>query len=426
MRRCLALALLAACSSSPAKPMGPTRITAAIVPAAENRSVDLLFLIDDTINLDMQDNFAHDFPAFLATLQEGGLPSLHIGVVTSDLGTTAVDDATPGPPIGTGPGMCQGVGKGGVLQTNGNTVVAGNFIDDEPAGSGARNTNYTGGLADAFTAIEQVGVSGCGFEQPLEAVHKALINTTANAGFLRADANLAVIVLTDEDDCSLAHNALIDPNNSDVGALQSFRCTHYGVTCDVGGLTPDQMNEVGAKDECHSNEQSPYLTRVADYATFLRGLKPDPRMVMFAAVAGTPAPVDIELRSPVGSTMPIPALTHSCSYTDFSGGIEVADPAVRIADLGSRLERNSFASVCTADYSGIETAIARNINSMLGSPCLTRDIKLPADCTASDDAGPVTDFTIVEDAAMCPEGQHLKLQRTGTPVGATTVSCTAP
>ena len=424
MRRCLALALLAACGST-SNPLVPTRVTAAIV-ATPNRSVDVLFMIDDTINLDMQDNFRRAFPAFLATLQEGGMPSLHIGVVTSDLGTSAVGDATPGPTIGTGPGMCAGTGKAGALQTNGTTVLTGNFIFDEPAMGGARITNYTGSLADAFTAIEEVGVSGCGFEQPLEAVRKALDNNPANAGFLRPEANLAIVVLTDEDDCSLEQTSLIGNDTTTFGPLQSFRCTHFGVTCDVGGLTPDMMNEPGTKDACHSNETSQYLTHVADYAAFLRGLKPDPHMVMFAAVTGDPSPVDIELRAPVGSTTPITALAHSCSYTDFAGGTEVADPAVRIHDLAGRIDRNVTASVCTADYTDAQTAIARQINSMMGSPCLTRDIALPANCVATDDTGALAAFTIVEDDAMCPDGQHLRAQLEGTPTGAVTVSCTAP
>ncbi len=417
MRRSLALALLVACGS-PA-PTPPARITAAIVPATANRSVDVLFLIDDSIGLDMEVDFINAFPAFLDVLGRDGLPSLHLGVATSDLGTSAVGDAMPGPTIPGSVGGCSGSGKDGELQTNGNTVVTGRFIVDDGA-----TKNYTGTLADAFKAIASVGAAGCGFEQTLEAVHHALVNTTTNAGFLRPDANLAVIVLTDEDDCSLEHTALIDPTRTDLGPLQSFRCTRYGVTCDVGGTTPDEMNVIGVKDACHSNEQSPYLTHIADYATFLRGLKPDPRMVMFAAVAGDPAPFEVEGRTPNGSMTVYPALRHSCNYTAANNSLVVADPAVRIYQLASLVERNVTSTVCTADFAPTQAAIAREINSMMGSPCLTRDIVLPADCVATDDAGPVTDFSIVEDDALCPDGQHLKLQRGGTPAGATTVRCT--
>ena len=43
--------------------------------------------------------------------------------------------------------------------------------------------------------LASVGASGCGFEQHLEAVHRALADNPANAGFLRDDANLAVILV---------------------------------------------------------------------------------------------------------------------------------------------------------------------------------------------------------------------------------------
>src|SRR5581483_12101465 len=62
-------------------------------------------------------------------------------------------------------------------------------------------------------------VGGCGLEQQLEAVDRALVthdaseragNTDPNAGFLRSNALLAIVLLTDEEDgsvrdCRFAH-----------------------------------------------------------------------------------------------------------------------------------------------------------------------------------------------------------------------------
>jgi hypothetical protein len=59
--------------------------------------------------------------------------------------------------------------------------------------------------------------------------------------------------------------------------LSSFRCSRFGVTCDVGGATSDEMNVSGLKEGCHSNEQSAYLDPVAPIARFVRGLKANPR-----------------------------------------------------------------------------------------------------------------------------------------------------
>lgn len=424
MRCCLALALLGCCSSSPSKPMGPTRVTAAIVPATANRSVDVLFLIDDSTNsLEASTDVLRSFGAFTRVLAEQGLPDLHIGVATSDLGTTAVGDTMPGPSFGSGPGGCSGIGKAGNLQNFGNAVT-GNYIEDVAGASGSRVTNYTGTLEDAFTSIAAVGANGCGFEQHLEAITKALDNNPNNAGFLRADANLAIIVVADEDDCSLEHTSLIDPSRTaEFGPFQSFRCTHFGITCDIGGETPDAMNTAGTKAECHSNEQSPYVTHVADHVAFLKSLKPDPRMEMMATIVGPPTPFAVALEPPVGSTTPIPVLVNTCNPPADALG---AAPGVRLDEAATELARHALGSVCPVDQQPPLAQIAREINSMLGSPCLTRDIALPANCTATDDAGPVTDFSIVEDATMCADGQHLRLQRGGAPVGATTVECTPP
>jgi len=418
--------VLAACGSEQLP--APDRQPVAIVPATASKAVDVLFLIDDSTNtLDFQTNLKNNFPAFLDVLNEHGLPDLHIGVATSDLGTSAAGDPSPGPAIGTGAGMCAATGKAGHLQTNGSAVVTGNFISDVANPDGSRSTNYTGTLSDAFTAIASVGATGCGFEQHLEAVQRALDNSNPeNAGFLRPGASLAVIVVADEDDCSLEHASLIGTDTTTFGPLQSFRCTRFGITCDDGGLTPDAMNMPGHKDLCHSNEQSPYLTHVADHVAFLKSLKPDPRMVMVGTIIGDPRPVDIELRSPVGSPTQIPALAHSCEYTDVNNSNETADPAVRIAELAGSFDRNVVGSVCQQDVSAPLAAIARQIDSMTGSPCLVRDIAMPADCVVTDDAGPVTDYTLAADPAMCPDGQHLRLERGGTPTGTTVVSCTLP
>lgn len=441
--------LLASCggdgsfSLSDAAPMDDIsngRVEVARVPVVANRDVDLLFVVDDSPStLDKQTNLKNAFPAFINELSrlEGGLPSVHIGVITSDLGTRGANDAQPGPSIGSGPGACVGNGKMGALQSSPGTIQ-GAFIQDIKTADGTRTANYTGPLASAFSAIASVGSDGCGFEQPLEAAKLALGNNPQNAGFLRPSANLGIILVTDEDDCSASHSTLFGSNTAALGPLYSFRCTRFGVQCDVNGANSDEMNALGPKGQCHSNESSPYLTRVEDYATFFKGLKANPNLVLFAALLGEPSPVEVEQRAPPAGGAPLTVVKHSCMYNGATGP-EVGDPGVRIAQLARQFSRNTIASVCAQDLSAPLTDFARQVRSIVGDACLTRAIALPADCVVRDEVGPTSKtlpacndataptnkpcYELVVNPASCTAGSHLsvRVQRDAAPATNTVV-----
>jgi hypothetical protein len=414
---------------------GDGRTEVARVPVTVNRDVDILFVIDDSPSmLDKQTNLKNNFPNFINVLNsvEGGLPNIHLGVISTDLGTKGADDAQAGPGIGSGPGSCSGNGKSGNLQTNSSTLVTGAFISDTKNTDGTRTTNYSGTLANAFSAIASLGASGCGFEQPIEAAKRALDNNPANAGFLRPSAGLAIFFLTDEDDCSISHSTLLGSDTTTLGPLQSFRCTRFGVICDGGGADSDAMNQVGSKTGCHSNESSPYLTSMAGYASFFLGLKPNPNMIEVAAIAGPTMPVDVELRTPPGSNTAIPALAHSCSYQG-AAGVEVADPAVRIGQFLNQFARKTFATICQQDLSGALTQVANDLRSLIGSACITQTLAQPLDCIVTEEVGTTKTmfpacnngasstnkpcWELVSDPVNCALGDHmaLKIERTQAP-----------
>src|SRR4029079_9031457 len=103
----LGLSLLAGCPDRTISEVNPQqgRVEYKDIPIHVNRDVDILFVIDDSPSmLDKQTNLKNNFPNFINVLKtiQGGLPNVHLGVITSDMGTKGADDAQPGPSIGSG------------------------------------------------------------------------------------------------------------------------------------------------------------------------------------------------------------------------------------------------------------------------------------------------------------------------------------
>jgi hypothetical protein len=387
--------------------------------AVPNRDLDILFVVDNSPSMiEEQQSLATNFPLMIDALStlDGGLPNLHIGVVTSDLGTSG-SQTQPGPAIGAGPGACAGTGMSGdLVQVSGMTD---HFLSDIDDGAGGRTTNYTGALRDEFGTLALVGDQGCGFEQHLGAMRRALDGNPNNAGFLRPDANLAVVVLADEDDCSVADSAFFSGDTGTLGPLQSFRCFRFGVECD------EDTNTVGAKTNCRPRATSPYLDDVQPFADFLVALKGDARKVMVAGVLGDPSPVAVELAAPPGGSTPIPTLSHSCTYPgpDYP---QTADPAVRLAAFLDEFPgRSRLTSICDPDLSSAVADIGLSAKALMGDPCLTPDV-LADTCDVTDvrDSAPdapthlprcadggATCFDVVADATACPNTpDHLRIQ----------------
>ncbi len=206
-------------------------------------------------------------------------------------------------------------------------------------------------VKDAFTCIAKLGTGGCGFENTLEAARRALDpSLNVNPGFLRAGALLAIVFLTDEDDCSAAIPALYDPSQQaptdPLGPLSSFRCARFGYGC------AQPLNSAGVKTGCAP--AGTWLHPVASYVSFFKGLKPAGK-VFVAAIAGPSSPIAV---GPVGSTLEV---QPSCQS---AGGSAV--PALRIHSVIDGISASgntglfnfgitpqntpTQVSICSADY----------------------------------------------------------------------------
>jgi hypothetical protein len=319
-----------------------------------------------------QTSLRANFGKFMDVLStiEGGIPNVHIGVATSSLGQSAGD--------GTGSGLfgagCQGSGDDGVLRTA--PAITGRYIIDEESGA-TRNRNYSGTLADAFSAIANVGTAGCGIEQHLGAMKRALTNTQ-NTGFLRDNAKLAVIVIADEDDCSLAHKALFDGTAD--GTEVNFRCTREGITCNGGAA---DLSVPGLYTDCEPKTGSPYLSDVDTYVDFLRGLKSDPdHDLIVTGIVGDPDPFEIT-KDDAGKSVLKPSCSHSGQY---------AYPAVRTADFLAQFPQSVRETICNDDLSAAIVRSGVLLKRSFGDPCFESNVAdldpaadgLQADCTVSD------------------------------------------
>lgn len=107
------------------------------------------------------------------------------------------------------------------------TTPNGRFV---PLGGATRVlTPNTPGAASVFATNVTPGTAGCGTEQGLEAAARALtppLSTSDNAGFLRPDAALSVLIVSDEDDYSGSEPVLPPPfGTRTLGSVLSYVAT---------------------------------------------------------------------------------------------------------------------------------------------------------------------------------------------------------
>lgn len=257
--------------------------------------VDLLFVIDDSGSMEAEQRLLRtQFVRMIDLLTSGQRPNgehfepiadMHVGVVSTDLGASA---AIPGD-------ACTVPGKDGLLQAMASQdpeLQCDSLALDRPFLS-YRDGDDADALARNFQCIATLGTKGCGYEQPLEAMLKALSpapdqvalpvpelrffgaareltlghGAAANAGFLRGldgseDSILAVVVVTDEEDCSARDPSFFDSYGQSIARRNVL---------------------------CQDADQEGKLFEVRRYVDGLRALRPNhPERVIFAAIVGLP------------------------------------------------------------------------------------------------------------------------------------------
>ena len=357
--------VLAACHDSNSSL--PDSTVVADAPFGTRTKVDVLFVIDDsTTTLAKQYALRTRFGSLEQALVQRAIDQpldYHLGAITADLGAAQTTVATCHPD-GDGAKL-QAFGKAEPQNCGEFNLTNGNFISYNQRTGGAPDTNFTGvtALADALTCITAVGNDGCDYPQPLEAAYRALHDTTIleNEGFLRSDAMLVIVWVTDGDDCSAPTDSdLFDGTITSYGALRRFRCTNYGVTCN-GSLAP-YASSGGPLTGCTAAANPPgKLNDVSQYITYFTeaavagGLKDDPRDVVLVAFDAPTEPFDVELQDTT-STLPCSPVSDTCAVTLQHSCISAndedlwGDPSVRLDTVISSAGQHLQNSVCNDSY----------------------------------------------------------------------------
>ncbi len=458
--RIFSLALIAtaitfswACIERPMKVADPSPAVISDFSALQGatRDVDLIFLIDTSRSMeDEQALLRQNFPNLVRVLKDisGGLPNLHLGTISPDLGTAPFNSAGCDRPGGDGGRFMKGVNNACTNPVNQTYVVdvepRGCTIDKltaegaattctfndctqancepasftnqegiatEPAGlllavdeNGCpRCRNYTGeSLEDVFSCMAELGINGCGLESQLEAVYKAVADSSgANAGFLRDNAYLAIFIISDEDDCSPKDGAFYNPDgdiNTTLGKLDNFRCTEFGVKCDepwqrvmaAGRLTYHNCAPRKADDPLNM------LQPISRYTNMLSQLK-DSNMILVGAIIGL-----------YGDSLSVgldasnyPKLEPSCGVAPNG-----ADPAVRIQSFVESMLQDeediswALTSICTGDYSPALVGLGNRIKELVEVQCITTPLAGCPDPAAANGEEPLTHLN-AQEAGVC-------------------------
>jgi hypothetical protein len=375
-----------------------------------NNEVDILMMIDNSSSMTlMQQKLYAQLPSFIQALQNlPAPPNLHLAVVSSDMGAPGDSTTSIGCTAQGDQGEFQAMPRGTCTST---TLTAGDtFIADANM-----VTNYTDPLVSVVQCISLLGDQGCGFEHQLASIDRALgadgrgAAPSQNVGFLRPEAALVILMLTNEDDCSAPINtsiyslngAMQNISNPD-GPIANYRCnggprgghlcqdphaaspTSYAtpplkVPSDAQGTATAPTLDLAS---CEDNEAgTSALTPVSQFVNDIKALKSDPdHQILIATIAAPAAPYTVAWFPPSGGQNTQtgelwPSIMHSCGPVDFSDVSPSAtqhptdesfgDPAVRITQFANAFPNSVVGSICDPSFAGTLGTLASKIGQLV-------------------------------------------------------------
>ncbi len=386
---------LLGCPNEELAPVGPCTVSGVFDTITQNANdeVDLLFMVDNSGSMkEEQVNLAEQLPKLVSILASGKITnaagevirefppvkSLHLGVTTSDMGVNGLS------PEIQGRVKCPGKGDDGLLLNTTSASIptcAGKTFAKKYLEFNA-STDDAAALGADFGCITNVGTNGCGFEQQLEAVYKALAPSTdisfsagtgghgdaENAGFLRPDSVIAVIAVSDEEDCSIPDKSK-DLFNPGTGA---------------------ELNVLNVKCGRADKENMGALHPASRYVQGLQKLRSENvDQVIFAAIVGVPVEAEALVKNnqqDFDGILALPDMAFREKAPDPSTGViypeescltanGAAFPPRRFVEVAKGFGKNGIIrSICQDDFSSALTSIIDKIADQLQGACLDRTL----------------------------------------------------
>jgi hypothetical protein len=398
---------------------------------AVNKDVDILFVIDNSGSMaEEQALLSANFKSFIDVLERDDVKANYrIGITTTDSGNPRCPNSTP---EGGRLGLSSCVDRAAAQEfsyldqdfsyacsdycqkDDSQITIKPTATAEDPtekprtwleSTDGKTNVEGVASMVEAFQCFGPQGVSGCGFESHLESMYKALAassdRNSSNYGFIRKDAILSVVVISDETDCSYnpatkeiftSNKVFWDDPANDV-APTSAMCWNAGVQCT--GDSPysechaenyDITGKPGAADE------DAVLLPISKYINFLQGIEDAKRdgtnedaEVLVSLIAGVPKGYegggglvyqdaedpDFQSNFGIGPGCVLPS-------GDPNVPDQTAVPPVREREFAEAFEtddKRNLYSICQTDYSGALAAIADKLVQQIKPACVESCIR---------------------------------------------------
>lgn len=437
MRRLFPLIFtFAACQDYPFEARPTLRVEAKKISevVAVAKPVDILFVVDNSGSMQNEINeLRANVSLFIDALSTSDT-DFQVGIVTTDIECNiptkdcSASGLTSTACCNTNPSPCSdndtnADGKVDISTCDGGRLRAATTnparrIFTRP--SAAERTQW---VADIQSILTEVGCNGSGFESGLEAARRAVACATGvgcddpavaqlNDGFIRDNADLVIIFLADEDDCSvndpqvyLQPSPTSDPLEQAVHFCSPHECyAYYGANldADLDGLQdwvdPDSTPDTLKRLRCGTNnrlENPPDLTPVGFYVSDLIAAKGnDVSQVraagILSAVADSGATLGYEgaacVKAAVGPSAACGCLSDAvpfyCNVTSILGQGDIAYPNTASAGVCG-VAGGSSSPGCEAmpgnrymqfleDLAGRRTAAGVSRDTLVDSICRNR------------------------------------------------------